>query len=281
MGAFAAPIVAALSGLAGAFGKSKQTSDTTSNSTTTPQYDPASLALKNFLLKAFQDNVSTLPDWNKSYETSGVQNLVNSSTNAAQAAADAIAARGISRTTAGANAIGDQSYQQGRQISSFLNNAPIVEQAQKDSRLTGAGGFLASLPVGSTTSGTSHTVGTGGPSSPIAGFINGGAQGLAGVLGQQYATQSLGNILKGLGLKSNGTGSPTGTTSTTPNNYAVPGIVQDNTYGDFPESPALSFGGGSGSGSPNISFGNPPPSPKSNAANDYYATYDEYGFRRR
>lgn len=270
MGAFAAPIVAALSGIAGAFGKSKQTSDTTSNSTTTPQYDPASLALKNFLLKAFQDNVNTLPDWNKSYETSGVQNLVNSSTNAAQAAADAIAARGISRTTAGANAIGDQSYQQGRQISSFLNNAPIVEQAQKDSRLAGAGGFLASLPVGSTTSGTSHTVGTGGPSSPLAGFINGGAQGLAGVLGQQYATQSLGNILKGLGLNSNGTGS-SGLPSTA--NGGLPLLPPGQSI-NYDTGQTYTFGGGSGSNTPSTNFTFP--SPK-----DPTAQYDEYGFRKR
>lgn len=207
MGSFVAPIVAALSGISGLFGKSKQTSDTTSSSTTTPQYDPAAASLRNFLLSQFQGNVSSLPEWNRSYETGGLQNLVNSSVNSAQAAQDALSARGISRTTAGAQAVGDQSFQQGRQISSFLNNAPIVEQAQKDSRLAGAGSFLASLPVGSSTTGTSHTTGTGGPSSPLAGFVQGGAQGLAGILGQQYASNSLGNILKSLGLNSNGTGS--------------------------------------------------------------------------
>lgn len=201
MATFAVPLIlSALGGLGGLFGKSKQVSDTTSDSSTTPNYDPASLALKNFLLQSYQQNVQGLPQFNKAYETSGIQNILNSSQQASQAANDALASRGIARTTAGAQAIGDQSYQQGRSISSFLNNAPIVEQANTREALGGAGSFLSSLPVGSTTHGTSHTVGTGGPSSPVAGFLGGAAQGAAGSLGQYYANNSLANILKSLNL---------------------------------------------------------------------------------
>lgn len=206
MSSFVAPIVAGLSALGGLFSAKKSTSNTSSTSTTTPNYDPASLALKNFLLSNYTGAVNNVPNWNKSYETSGLQNLVNSSTQAAQSANDALAARGISRTTAGAQAVGDESYQQGKQISSFLNNAPVVEQQNLLSTLGGAGSFLSSLPVGSTTSGTSSTTGTSNaPTSPLAGLISGGAQGYAGILGQQSAINSLGNILKSLGLNPNGT----------------------------------------------------------------------------
>lgn len=210
MANFAIPLaMAGLSALGGLFGTKKQTSDTTSNSTTTPNYDSQSLYLKNQLLGNYSDILKNLPQWNSAYETGGLKNIAAAAQNSGQAAQDILAQRGIARTTAGAGSLVDQSQQQGRNVSSFLTNAPIVENTNALNTYGGAGSFLASLPVGTTTSGSSHTVGTGGPTSPIAGLLGGGVQGLAGVLGQQSANNSLASILKNLGLNSNGTGSVT------------------------------------------------------------------------
>lgn len=211
MGAFVAPIIAGLGALTGLFG-SPQKSSSSSTTTTTPNYDPASLALKNFLTGKYTDSVNNIPGWNQSYQTSGLQNILNSSQSSAQAAQDALARSGTARTTAGAQAVTDQSQQQGKQVSSFLNNAPIVEQQNLLSTLGGAGSYLASLPVGTTNVNNTNTVG-GQPANPVAGLLGGGATALAGVLGQQAATNSLGNILKNLNLNPNGT-SGTGSTYT-------------------------------------------------------------------
>lgn len=205
-----------LSGLGGAFGKQKQVSDTTN--TTTPNYDPASLAFKNFLLQKFTDLSAGQPAWNKAYEASGLQNILRSAQVSGTAANDILAARGLNRTTAGANSIMDQSQQQGRSVSGFLNQAPIVEQQQNLNNLNAGGSFLSSLPVGSTN--ISHTVGTGGPSSPVTGFIGGGAQGLAAALGQKTANDSFAKILKNAGFVGDGF-KPAGGS---PIAYNVPGI---------------------------------------------------------
>jgi hypothetical protein len=198
MGGFAPLALTGLSALAGLFGSKKQTSTTNSDSTTTPEYDPQTLALKNLLTNQYSSTINTLPAWNTSYETGGLKSIVDSSANAAQAARDALAARGIARTTAGANSVADQSYQQGKNISSFLTNAPIVEDTHRDTELGGAAGFLSSLPIATHTVGNSTTEGTAGPTSPLAGFASGGAEGLAGWLGQYTAQKNLGNILKSL-----------------------------------------------------------------------------------
>lgn len=212
MGAFVAPIIAGLGALTGLFG-SPQKSSSSSTTTTTPNYDPASLALKNFLTSNYTNSVNNIPGWNKAYQTSGLQNILQSATSSSQAAQDALARSGTARTTAGANTVEDQSQQQGKQVSSFLNNAPIVEQQNLLSTLGGAGSYLASLPVGTTSSNTTNTVG-GQPANPVAGLLGGGSTALAGILGQQAANASLGNILKGLQLNSGGTSG----TAVTPTN---------------------------------------------------------------
>lgn len=203
MGGFVMPIIAGLSGLAGAFGKSKQVSDTTSNSTTTPNYDPATLAFKNHLMDIFSNNLNSLPTQDQ-FKTAGVKNIQDQSDNAQAGLQDILAAHGLSRTTAGGTSTFDTSYKQGQGISNFLTNAPFNYQTAIAPSLSGASSFLSSLPLGTTTSGSSHTVGTGGPTSPIAGAITGGASGLAGLLGQQQAQTSLGNILKALGQSGGG-----------------------------------------------------------------------------
>lgn len=219
MGAFVAPIVAGLGAITGLFGGNKSTSNSTT--TTTPNFTPAQQQLIASLMQGYQGSISGLPAWNKAYETTGTQNILRGSVQSAQAAQDALAARGISRTTAGAQAINDQSQNEGLNLSNFLNNAPIVEQQNLLNTLGGASGFEASLPVGSTSS--SNTTATGNaPVSPVAGFLGGGATTLAGLLGQQSASANLAKVLKAAGISSG-----------IPANTAVPGStsVQGDTGG--------------------------------------------------
>lgn len=206
MGAFIAPIIAGLSALTGGLSKQKQTSDTNSTSTTTPNYDPATAAFKNLLLGLYTKNLNNLPSQDQ-FTTAGVKNLTDSSDAAQSGLSDILASRGLSRTTAGGSSAFDTSYKQGQGISNFLTNAPFNYQTAIQPELSGGSAFLSSLPLGTTTTGSSHTVGTGGPSSPVAGAITGGASGLAGYLGQIQAQNSLGNILKSLGQNSSRGGS--------------------------------------------------------------------------
>lgn len=200
MGGFILPAAAGLSALAGIFGGSKSTSQSTT--TTNPNFTPQEQALINLLNGQYTGLINNAPAWNKAYETTGTQNIANSANNAVQAANDALAQRGISRTTSGAQSVANTGYQEGQNLSNFLNQAPIVEQNQLSTNLGNAASFEASLPIGTT--GTSNTTGTGNqPINPLAGFITGGSQGLAAALGQQSATTSLGNILKNLGLNQN------------------------------------------------------------------------------
>lgn len=203
MGGFIAPIITGLSGLAGAFAGQKSSSDTTSNSTSssTPNYDPNTLAFKNYLMNLYKSNLSNLPTQDQ-FETAGTKNIQQGADDAQGGLGDILAARGLARTTSGGSSAFDTSYKQGQTLSNFKTNVPFNYNAAIQPSLTNAASFLSSLPIGttSTTSGTSHTTGIGGePISPLAGFITGSASGLAGVLGQQQAQTSLGNILKSLG----------------------------------------------------------------------------------
>lgn len=203
MGAFVAPIIAGLGAITGLFGGSKTKSSSNTSSTTAPNFTGPQQDLINQLLSSYKSQISGAPTWNQAYETSGASNILKNALRSSQGANDILAQRGISRTTAGGQALNDQSQQQGSQLASFLNNAPIAEQANLSSLESGAGSFLSSLPVGSTTNSSMSGVNVGGqPTSPIAGLLSGGATSLAGILGQQSAQASFANILKGLALPS-------------------------------------------------------------------------------
>jgi len=190
-------LLSALGGLGGAFAK-PQTSDTTSNSSTTPQYDPQNLALRNQLLQLYADRTSGkgATDFQNSYTLGGLNNLRRTAGVNQQAVSDMLTARGIGRTTAGGSALADTSYRTGSGFADFLNNIPMIMDQRQAANLSAAGGYQASLPVGSNTTGTSHTVGlTGGG---IGGAIQGVASTAAGYMGAVQAQNSFDKILKGM-----------------------------------------------------------------------------------
>lgn len=214
-------ILGGLSGLGGIFSSKKTTSD--SSTTTNPNFSPQQQQLIDLITKGYGSAVADTPRFNQAYETGGVRNYLTNSINANNAANSVLSARGINRTTAGAHAVADTGYQEGNNIASFLANAPIAEQQNTTDLLSKAGGFTTSLPTGSTS--TSHTTSVGNaPINPVAGFLGGGAQGLAAVLGQQNAATNLANILKSLPSTSISPSTtvnnnpPFGTSVTDPNN---------------------------------------------------------------
>lgn len=200
MGAFIAPIVAGLGALTGLFGQKKTTTNQTTNSSTTPVYDPATQSFKDQLMSAFsgETSPSALAQFANNYTTAGVKNIQTGANTAENSIADVLAARGIGRTTAGAQGVGDTTQSEAGNLSTFLNQAPLLLDQRTQGLLSAAGGFLSSLPVGSST--TSNTTGTNvvAPASPVAGLVQGGASTYAGLLGQQSAQNSLANILKSI-----------------------------------------------------------------------------------
>lgn len=196
MASYIAPLLlGGLSALGGLFGGTKSTSD--SSTTTNPNFSPQQQALLDAVTRGYSNTLNNIPAFNQAYETGGVRNYLKNSINANAAAENTLNARGIDRTTAGAQAIGNTGYQEGNNIADFLTQAPIVEQQNQTDLLSKAGAFGTSIPTGTTS--TSHTTATGNtPISPVAGLITGGSQGLAAALGQQTAATNLQNILKQL-----------------------------------------------------------------------------------
>ncbi len=196
MGSFAAPLIlGALSGLGGIFSSKKTTSD--SSTTTTPNFSPQQQQLIDLITKGYASNIGNTPQFNQAYEQGGVRNFLANAVRSNQAATNILNARGINRTTAGAQTIADTGYQEGNQTANFLSQAPIAEQQNLTDLLSKAGGFTTSLPTGSTSNAHTTSIGN-APVNPVAGFLSGGAQGLAAVYGQQTAANNLAAILKSI-----------------------------------------------------------------------------------
>lgn len=241
MAGFVAPIVAGLGALTGLFQGNSFSNNTTSSSN--PTFTPGESSLRDFLLNSYQNQIANAPNFNQAYETSGASNILQNALRSTQNANDVLASRGIARTTAGGQALNDQSQQQGVQLANFLNQAPIVEQQNLTGLEQGAGGFLSSLPIGTTS--TSNSSGYGNaPVSPLAGIVGGGSTALAGILGQLNSQQSLQKILASLNPASaNGgfTGPPAPSSGSTPTNDTwgtttptiAPTNQDNNDYGDY------------------------------------------------
>lgn len=214
--AFIAPVISGLGALFGLFGGRSSTSTTNFNSATTPTYDPQTLAFKNLLEQAYTNEVSPTAEntFGQEYTTAGAKNIQTSANLAEQAAQDALSERGIARTTAGSEAVSNTSQSEGQNLSTFLNQAPLLLDQRNQSLLSNAGGFLASLPVGSSTTGSSTTTGNTAPSFSLPGLVQGAASATAGIYGQQAAQNSLTNILKSINAPTTIAGASTGAGST-------------------------------------------------------------------
>jgi hypothetical protein len=197
--------LAGLSGLSALLGRNKkQESKTTTDQTSMPQYDPTALAFRDRLIGAYGGLMDGNEEFDNAYKLSGLNTIARQSRNLQGSVGDLLTARGLGRTSAGVGTLKDTLYGAGRSASDFINNAVLALDQRRTSNLGQAGGFLASLPTGTHTTGTQTTVGTQPQSGPGA-FFGGVTQGLAGYMGQKYANESFANLLKK--LPSRGTGS--------------------------------------------------------------------------
>lgn len=190
------PVLTGVSALAGLFGGSRQRQNNTVDKTVMPTMDPQQQSFRDYLINAFRGNLEGDRGFGSAYTTGGLQNILDTTSTAARAGASSLAARGLGRTTAGGYGLGDQSYRAGSQISSFLNNVPIVLDQRRQNLLKDAGGFFSTLPTGTHTTGYDNTSVTAGPTSPLAGFAGGATQGLAGWLGQLNTMNILDKLYK-------------------------------------------------------------------------------------
>lgn len=193
---------AALTGaslLSGLFGQ-KQKSTTTSDQTTNPVYDSATQNFRDKLLSMFGSNLDNNSEFGNNYRTQGLANIKNLAPSLNNSIGDILTSRGLGRTTAGGSALTDTAYRSGHDISSFLNNLPLILDQRKQALLSGAGNFLSSLPTGTHTTSSSTTIGStpGG----FSGAVQGGSQGLATYLGQLSAQQNWAKVLKAMGSNS-------------------------------------------------------------------------------
>lgn len=189
-----------LGALSGLFGK-KQTSDTSYSQSSMPSYDPTNLSFRDFLIGQYRNNLENQGNFEQAYTTGGLRNIGRTNASAASALGDLYTSRGIGGTAAAAGT-GNLAFANANRTADFLNNIPIIMDQLKQAKLGAAAGYQASLPVGTTSSGTSHTVG-----SVPGGFgpaIQGGASGLAGFLGQYAAQKQFGDILKTIGAGKTG-----------------------------------------------------------------------------
>lgn len=201
MGAWVGAALTGLGALGSLFGPKKSTSTTNYNSTSTPNLLPQDQLLMDNLTKKYGDliNGAGSGEFERAYTTGGLKNINTASQRSQQAIMDMLTARGLGRTTAGGVTAGEASMNGANQTANFLNSVPLIMDQRLQAILQQAGGYEASIPKGSTVSGSQTFTGVGNaPTSPIAGLISGGAQGAATVLGQYNATQNFLNSLKNL-----------------------------------------------------------------------------------
>lgn len=187
MGAWTGALLSALSAAGGAFGGSKQTQ------TTTPLYDPTVTPFRNKLLNLWNSYVSGTPAFDAAYRRAGENSIVSNANNVSNSISDLLTSRGLGRTSAGVGTLRDTLYNMGSDLANFRNKATLDLDTRKQQLLSGAGGFVSSIPLGS------ETTSEGGPVSPLYGAISGGAQGIATWLGQKSANDNFMKTLKAMG----------------------------------------------------------------------------------
>jgi hypothetical protein len=172
------PALMGLSGLAGLFGGRQQEqesfgqregqTDYGSSQTgytsgeTAPQYDPFTMAIRNYLLQQFGKQQQT--------DLSGYAGQGLSQINAAagireQALKNVLAARGLSNSAVAGSALGGIQSQRIGEGVNFLNQIPLMQRQFKIEDLNNFANFFKALPVGQRSyaqtgqqvTGTSHT----------------------------------------------------------------------------------------------------------------------------
>lgn len=191
--------ITGLSAIAGLFGNKQKSQGTVDQTTTnTPTFDPTSQAFRDQLIGMFTGRLNGAGSdgtFQQAYTGQGLKNILNTSQTANDALSNILASRGLSRTTAGGFGQAQLGYNQGNSITNFLNSVPLTMDARTSQLMRDAGGFFSSIPYGTSSHVTGRTTGNYTYGGGAGGAIQGGAQGLAGYLGQLSAQNSLYNIM--------------------------------------------------------------------------------------
>lgn len=188
--------LSALSGLGGIFGnkKQEQTSTFSKNSqsdttgSTTPQYDPANLAMRDTLLDYYRRSLDQDPDLS-GYKAQGIAGIQQAGNARTMAIKNSLASRGLSYSPIAAVAPAMSENSRIGDISSFVNQVPLLAENLRAQRLQAAGSYQSSLPVGQTNvsetkSGESgKSTGT-QPGNMVGGGLTSAATTLAGLYGK-------------------------------------------------------------------------------------------------
>lgn len=186
--------ISALGGLL-ANRKSKQEQESKSTSVdnidqyTRPEYDPKSLIMRDLLMHQFLGRTEDDNDYWGGYAREGLNDINRGSDLNRQAIDNLLAARGLGRTTAGANSYISNEMNRLNQGNSLMNQIPLLADQRRRQNLLDASQFFNQLPVGQHVTGTTtrNTTSSGtvtNPGNMLGGMFGNLAGTLAGLYGQ-------------------------------------------------------------------------------------------------
>jgi hypothetical protein len=174
---------AGIAGAAGAF-------PTPASGTTTPNLTPENEALLSQLGAQYSHLASTGVNL-EPYQQQQEQGINTNSNIQAQAAQQALAARGLANSPVSGAVAANEAQQRTGQITNLQQSIPLLQNQLQQQNLNAAAGFTASIPHGTTT-----TTSTGGG---IGGFLGG----VGGILGAALSGAAKGAVLSDKRLKDN------------------------------------------------------------------------------
>jgi hypothetical protein len=178
---FIPALIAGLGALGGAAANRKQTTqqsssqNTSSTQSSMPVYGETELDVRNNILRQLLGATETTPDFIRGATEAGVQNINNAEAIRRRLLQQSLTSRGLGRTTAGLNTLGGGDINRQNQLVNFLAQMPMQEEQIRSNRLQDLSRFFATLPIGTTQTGTSSQTGTGTTTTP--GNMLGGALG--------------------------------------------------------------------------------------------------------
>jgi len=190
MASFAIPLaISGISALAGLFGnrakQQQQTSTSTTDQTTRPEYDDKALYMRNLLMDQYLDRMRQNEDVYQGYTNEGIKQINQGSDITSRAIDNLLSARGLSGSSAGAASQISNQMNRGNQQASFLNSIPLLRDQRQQQNLLQGGQFFSSLPYAQHQTGTTTQKGTvTQPGNMLGGMLGSLGTTLGGLYGQ-------------------------------------------------------------------------------------------------
>lgn len=165
-----------------------QTQTTNIDQRSMPEYDPQQQQMRSMLMHQFLGRTEDDNDYWSGYRRQGIEDINQQAGLTDEAISNVLASRGLGGSSAGASSLIGSQLNRGRQISSLINQVPLMADARRRQNLLDASGFFSNLPVGShqtgtnTSTGHTKTVQT-DPGNPLGGMFGNLAGTLSGLFG--------------------------------------------------------------------------------------------------